>query len=751
MNQIGKLTTFYRLLCEEKSIVIPKVQRDFAYGRQDNRTRDILYGILDKIRNAVSEGTHEVLDFVYGASYASTSDSHTGMIPLDGQQRLTVLFLLHFYGSLSQEKETGTPIEIEPLLNFRYETRTSANDFCRDLLTIIRPELIKDYDDSGIASAIRNSPRFSPAYEADPTIKSMLNVLDAIEERFNGIDALWDKLCKGDYPAFYHLTIDRMGLTDDLYIKMNSRGKKLTEFELFKSELNAAIRKNNTTYASRLIFKIDTRWMDMVWAHFNAKPKETDRGYMQLIRNILRLVCILTDKAVPANDKDALDGVSSDLDKLHLFEQLLDTMHSVFADKGGFAKRWQEFTYNCGSVVGETAADTESRVRMFHLQASPFELAMEKTLTVPETIYFYAVYLIESLTLSDDDAKKGLRLVRNLVAANRRAHDMHTPHLPTFLDGTYVMIAQRTLPAAKPFAGPAVEEEILKQKRFNTDEYASLLHYENHRVLYASLSLFLAVYNDYPSLIEALRHFESIFDNNCMSNDSFERIRVSMLSPDTDYWQTRNETFVKPTVSNNVIRYFLHKPDDYQDFFYCNRERYNQEAILAITDRLARHGLKYNDTAAAQFSYSDWRYYMARYNNANWQWSGYGCYAWRDYTSAPLEVYILNSSLFGENNLAWSMMLNIVHNNIPSEWPRTWDAHQQPIEFTDVLFMLDFHQNGWVLRPLSADATERIDSAIDALALKASTEDDGSRVVSHSTEKDYIASCISLLEKIMQG
>ena len=97
------------------------------------------------------------------------------------------------------------------------------------------------------------------------------------------------------------------------------------------------------------------------------------------------------------------------------------------------------------------------------------------------------------------------------------------------------------------------------------------------------------------------------------------------------------------------------------------------------------------------------------------------------------------------------MMLNIVHNNIPSEWPRTWDAHQQPIEFTDVLFMLDFHQNGWVLRPLSADATERIDSAIDALALRASTEDDGSRVVSHSTEKDYIASCISLLEKIMQG
>ena len=81
----------------------------------------------------MSEGTHEVLDFVYGASYASTSDSHTGMIPLDGQQRLTVLFLLHLWFSFSRKRDR-TPIEIEPLLNFRYETRTSANDFCRTCL-----------------------------------------------------------------------------------------------------------------------------------------------------------------------------------------------------------------------------------------------------------------------------------------------------------------------------------------------------------------------------------------------------------------------------------------------------------------------------------------------------------------------------------------------------------------------------------------------------------------------------------------
>ncbi|MDE6158150.1 MAG: DUF262 domain-containing protein [Muribaculaceae bacterium] len=578
----------------------------------------------------------------------------------------------------------------------------------------------------------------------------MLNVLDAIEERFNGIDMLWDKLITGDYPAFYHLTIDRMGLTDDLYIKMNSRGKKLTEFELFKSELNAAIRKTDTAYASRLIFKIDTSWMDMVWAHFNSKPKETDRGYMLLIRNIMRLVCILTDNAVPANDKDALKSVSSDSNKLHLFEQLLDTMHSVFAHKGGFAGRWQAFTYNSDTVVGEMAADAEWRVRMFHLQASPFELAMEKTLTVPETIYFYAAYLIEWLALSEDDAKKGLRLVRNLVAANRRAHDMHTPDLPAFLDGAYAMIAKQMLPAPKPFAGPAVDEERLKQNRFSDEEYASLLHYENHRVLYASLSLFLSVYSDYRSLMDALQHFESVFDNNCMKNESFERIRVSMLSPDCGYWQSRKEVFITPTENKDVIRYFLHKPEDYQDFFYSNRERYNQDAIIYMTERIAAGSLKSHAEAAAQFGYDDWRYYMARYAGANRQYNGYGYYAWRHYDSAPLEVFILNSSLFGEDNLAWSMMLNIIDNSIADEWPHSWDTHQQPIEFTQSLFTLDFKQRGWLLRPLSNEAATNIDSAVSALDLDAMTENDGSRCIAHHADCDYIESCLKLLRRIAE-
>ena len=95
-DNIGKLTTFRQLLDEEKSIIIPKVQRDYAYGRQEMKVQDILDGMLTNIIEAARDDSSNILDFVYGGSYVYKNDKKAGLIPLDGQQRLTTLFLLHF-------------------------------------------------------------------------------------------------------------------------------------------------------------------------------------------------------------------------------------------------------------------------------------------------------------------------------------------------------------------------------------------------------------------------------------------------------------------------------------------------------------------------------------------------------------------------------------------------------------------------------------------------------------------------------
>ena len=76
-----------------KKIIIPIIQRDYAQGRQNpdvNRVRD---RFLDSLYDAVTEEPI-VLDFVYG-----DVDADGTMTPLDGQQRLTTLFLLHWYAA----------------------------------------------------------------------------------------------------------------------------------------------------------------------------------------------------------------------------------------------------------------------------------------------------------------------------------------------------------------------------------------------------------------------------------------------------------------------------------------------------------------------------------------------------------------------------------------------------------------------------------------------------------------------------
>jgi hypothetical protein len=72
-------------------IEIPLFQRDYAQGRMTSTVQRIRTSFLDVLHKAVTGGSAVSLDFVYGDVDAGT------LRPLDGQQRLTTLFLLHWY------------------------------------------------------------------------------------------------------------------------------------------------------------------------------------------------------------------------------------------------------------------------------------------------------------------------------------------------------------------------------------------------------------------------------------------------------------------------------------------------------------------------------------------------------------------------------------------------------------------------------------------------------------------------------
>lgn len=723
MNNIGKLTTFARLLKDEEVIMIPKVQRDYAYGRQEPKVIEVLNGMLDTMFQAVKENKTELFDFVYGSSYVKKTNE--GFIPLDGQQRLTTLFLLHFFASIVQPKiETiNSTINVESLKKFRYETRQTATDFCDALISHIRKEIISDYMPLGeirIKDLIRNSPKYLPSYNSDPTIISMLNVLETIETKFKAcpIENLWDKLTMRDNIQFYALSLEKFGLSDDLYIKMNARGKKLTSFEIFKSDLEKAIKKISPELKDELSKKIDNEWMDIVWDYANqfnydddaALIKKADDGFMNLLNNIFRIELFRRGIESSTNRHASIDEIVTDVDSIQQIISYLDNLSSIHIS-GGITNYWQHFYYFSDEVIGQ-----DEKIRLFWLQAQSqkpvFHLAIDRELSVPEMIYFYALNLLKSRDTDFNISFNCLRIVRNLVTANVRANRAQYKMLAGFLSDVELIIKSNGIVPSSDehtytFVGTAVEEERNKQ-RLSPEDYNNLLRFENHSILQGSVMLFIDNYylrQDSTTLFEQLKHFEFIFNNDWEQH--FENYRISFVQDNKEYMQYESSMENEKNVTR---RYFIHRPEDFSQFFVKNIRRKNQNAILEILrdNIVSINDVKTGTQKCKEFRTDSWQYYYVKYSGSNKSDTNYGCYAWDDLQNNPLEMLILNSSYHSIYNIEWFVLNRILYcelmnNNVNVDLKQ----HSDPVILNDFGISMTIKQQGWLI---GCNKTEIIDA-----------------------------------------
>ena len=300
--------TFSKLLEQYDKILVPMIQRDYAQGRTDKKATDVRNNLL----NDIFSDNHVHFDLVFGSKEKRIIDGKEKncFIPVDGQQRLTTLFLLHLY----RQKAGKTNTELD-LSKFSYDTRRAASDFCKSITS----EEWAVSNDKKVSDVIKDSSWFMDYWEKDPTVEGMLNMLDAIHEKCKRITSYPDL----NNVTFYIFDLESNGLSENLYLKMNSRGKPLTAFENLKAKIEKVLPKYieiddkcfpkcdaspKDSFKAKWKYFMDRNWTEAFW------DKEHTENYDESITKfIVRLLAGYwaaygTDEQQMANDLKSLNS-----------------------------------------------------------------------------------------------------------------------------------------------------------------------------------------------------------------------------------------------------------------------------------------------------------------------------------------------------------------------------------------------------------------------------------------------------------
>ena len=399
-------------------IAIPLIQRDYAQGRIDNDVNRVRSRFLDSLYKAITEEPI-TLDFVYG-----DIDEKGTMTPLDGQQRLTTLFLLHWYAA---KKENITKDKYAFLSKFSYETRYSARYFCAELVKFT-PSFAFE-----LSSDIMNQAWFPFDWKNDPTISSMLVMLDAIDERFKDVPDIWNQL-ENKAITFYFLPIKDMGLTDELYIKMNSRGKPLTLFEHFKAELEREIRtldeKTGQNVANRIIEKIDKAWTDLLWSYRNSGASDTedniiDDEFLRYFKFVCDIICYRNGKSPQGYSSDVFDLLrlyfsaedESTSANITTLESFFDCWCNIngYSNPTEFLESFMSYTHEPGKIIVDSRYKVDIFEDCIHSYADKTGRTRQFPLNRIVLLYAITVYLQHQSEIAYSDFVRRIRIVNNLI------------------------------------------------------------------------------------------------------------------------------------------------------------------------------------------------------------------------------------------------------------------------------------------------------------------------------------------------
>jgi hypothetical protein len=423
-KQLQKNKSFLGLV-QEYTVRIPLIQRDYAQGRTDKQTEEIRKNFLKEMLSVLTTETESplVLDFIYGSSVDKV------FTPLDGQQRLTTLFLLHWY--LCSKEDLSLLRTENGDAKFTYETRSTSKGFCNKLVNHSfheikerienikkdleakdksenKEESKKEIETWTLSKGIKNESWFAWAWRKDPTIAGMLVMLDAMDKKLNDKNRpeLWQKLKDENNIVFHLLPLEQFNLSDDLFVKMNARGKELSDFDKYKSTLEEQMLKNKVSEEIKEDWQSqeNSLWMDLFWNTFYSELKKAmpddEKEQKKIVENIEERYYVFLQRMKKFQLPD---------EGKYPFEFVLEVMKAIiYIDDN-------EKTKEGSSLISTVLWDVKDTL---------FKHFVEKEITYQSRVMFFALlqffkYHEAEKVSNDDQLKKELddwmRIIRNLA------------------------------------------------------------------------------------------------------------------------------------------------------------------------------------------------------------------------------------------------------------------------------------------------------------------------------------------------
>lgn len=599
-------------------IVVPIIQRDYAQGRVLPEITRIRNRFLNALFNAV-EGDQITLDFIYG-----DIDSNGIMTPLDGQQRLTTLFLLHWY---AVNKENIDSKEYEFLKMFSYETRYSARDFCVHLVNF-KPVMLGNIS---ISEQIKNQYWFPLSWIKDQTVSSMLVMIDAIHNKFSNVENLWDKL-NAKKISFYFLPIRDMGLTDELYIKMNSRGKPLTQFEHFKAEFERQLKETDLELQKTISSKIDNEWTTLLW-NYRGSDNVIDDEFLRYYRFICDMICYKNGNSPVGRSTDEFDLLdmyfSNSIKNIKFLESYFDCWLNInegspkqFFEKFGQDNMLKDSLDNYADITGYKQT----------------KFPLNKKIVLYSTV----VFLNNRENITDKDYIRRMRIIKNLIENSRDEISDSTSRvggnrMPAILKQVDSIMLNGEIDFSLDinFNKNQLEEE--KEKiawlKNNPDKEQILFELEDHKLLYGQIGI-VGLDNS-----ELFNRFKMLF--SC----SYDKISCALLSIG-DYTQSNSWRRQLGSTVDESWENLFHKSSNSN---YDGTKTVLRK-LLEKSDKLTNKILneiinEYIEKCESSKEYP-WEYYFIKY--PCFRPNRYGKYYWRSYDNKKYEF----SAMFTRDKLS---------------------------------------------------------------------------------------------------